>query len=281
MICLESDIINEFMIHNGKTINVYDFDYSMIKKDNGVYEVIRIIDGVPLFMEKHLARFRSSARLLGFELNETDESISKTIKKLISQNKCFNCNVKIIMNNLNSYVQDNYTFFVKSSYPSFEQVKSGVPVILYHAERSNPNAKSTALNYRDKIVREIESHNAYEALLVNRNNEITEGSKSNIFAVNKNAIYTPPAKNVLPGVTRGYVMEICESLGFSVVESQINKNWLSEMDGLFLTGTSPNVLPISWVDETEFPSAENAVIIKIRESYDTLVNDYIKSHETE
>ena len=276
---MDNEIINEYLIHNGNTEKVRDFDYNEIKKFPGVYEVVRIIQGVPLFIEKHLSRFRSSAKLLGFNLYETDESITMSINKLIKINECENCNVKIVINNLDKKEQDNYTFIMKSSYPKEEEERLGVPVILFHGERNNPNAKTTDLNFRKKLSEDILKYNVYEALLVNKNNEITEGSKSNFFVVNGDTIYTPPAENVLPGVTRGYVMDICRKLNFKIIEAPVTLNLLAEADGLFITGTSPQVLPISLVDKAEFPSAKNPVIIKVRDAYEALVKNYVSSYK--
>lgn len=276
---MNGEIVGEYVIHNKKMIKNDDFDYSLTKKYPGIYEVIRIIDGVPLFLEKHLKRFRSSSSLLGFELKEPDESIRGTIKELSSVNNLAIGNVKIIINNLEKAVQDSYVFYIKSSYPSAEQVKSGVPAILYHAERNNPNAKTTDLNIREKIDEKIKSSSVYEAILVNKDDEITEGSKSNIFVVKGEEIYTSPLKNVLPGVTRGFVIDICINLGLNIHETLMSTSFLDDCDGLFLTGTSPQVLPISSVDGKKFPSPQNAVIDRIMKAYENQVKTYINEHK--
>jgi len=272
---LKNDIIKDYIIHNGQTVRVDEFDYTETKKTPGIYEVIRIIDGVPLFMERHLSRFKSSSRLLGFQLQLNDDVLIKYIKELIKINNCKYGNVKIIINNLDNPVQDNYVFFMKSSYPAQSQIDNGVPVVLYYGERSNPNAKSTELSMREKVNQEISSHGAYEALLVNKNNEITEGSRSNVFFVKDNTVYTSPSKNVLQGVTRGYILEICENLDIKVIETPVNVDFLSEADGLFITGTSPQVLPVSCVDNIKFSSAGNGIVRQIREAYENLVQEYV------
>jgi branched-chain amino acid aminotransferase len=274
-----NEIIMDYIIHNGKPVDLSDFDYSKTKTLPGVYEVIRIIDGVPLFLEMHISRFRKSAGLLGFKIHSTDDEISKQIKDLLNINNCSLGNVKIVINRLDSDSQDNYVFFVKSKYPSQEQVQNGVPVILCHAERQNPNAKSTNLSFREKIDDEIKQAGVYEALLVNKNNEITEGSKSNFFAVIGDTLYTSPVKNVLPGVTRHVVLDLCGNLNFKVAESLVTVDMLKSIDGLFITGTSPQVLPISSVDKISFSSASNDIVIKLRTSYENAVKEYIDSHK--
>lgn len=276
---MNNEMAGSYVLHNGKTINISEFDYSLTKQYPGVYEVIRIIDGVPLFIERHLKRFRASSGLMGWELKESDENIYRFLKELVTLANCQYGNMKIVINNLKNPIQDCYVYMIKSSYPTIQQVENGVPVILYRAERNNPNAKSTDLGFREKINDEISKNNAYEALLVNKHNQITEGSKSNVFFVKGEDVYTPPLENVLPGVTRGYVLEICSSLGLRLVESAIDAGFLSEIDGLFLTGTSPQVLPISSVDDITFMSASNNIVTKIRKAYEKLVSDYVESNK--
>lgn len=276
---MNGEIIGEYVISNKRPIKIGDFDYSLTTPYPGVYEVIRIIDGVPLFLEKHLERFRSSSVLLGFSLKESDESIRETIKELTRINEIMAGNVKLVINNLEKSAQDCYAFYIKSSYPSEEQLKNGVPAVLYHAERNNPNAKTTDLNIREKINEKIKASGAYEAILVNRDEQITEGSKSNIFLVKGKEIYTSPLKNVLPGVTRGYVIDICKRLELQIHETLISTSLLENCGGLFLTGTSPQVLPISSVDERRFLSHKDAVIESIRKEYENLVETYINEHK--
>lgn len=279
MFILNDELIKDYIINNDQTIKASDFDYNVTRTFPGVYEVIRIIDSVPLFFEKHASRFRSSARLLGFELSLKDECLKTYIDELIRINDCSFGNVKIVINNLGRSDEQCYVFFVRSKYPEKSEIENGVHVILYYGERNNPKAKTTDLALRDKINLEIANHGAYEALLVNKHGEITEGSKSNLFFVKGEDVYTPPAENVLSGVTRGYIMEICEKISGKIHETPISTGMLRDFDGLFLTGTSPQVLPISSVDDMKFSSPYNPVITQIRNAYSDMVNQYILQHK--
>lgn len=271
------EILGEYAIYNGKPVDINDFDVESSKKLPGVYEVIRIIDGVPLFMENHMERFRYSASLLGWKINLSDEDLYENVINLLRINNLKIGNIKLIVNMLSTSNQQVYAFIIKSRYPSKTEVDEGVKAILYHAERENPNAKSINLSYREMIDRQISTSGAYEALLVNKENEITEGSRSNFFAVKDKLIFTSPLKDVLPGVTRGMVLEICSRLGLTVVESPVYENELKYLNGIFMTGTSPQVLPISSVGDMKFQSAQNKIIRDIMVGYESLVAEYIKS----
>lgn len=273
--------VGEYLIHNGQEFKTEEFDLSPSSNLPGIYEVIRIIDGVPLFFEDHFKRLLRSASLLGYDIKITEDAIYSYIARLVSLNDCKYGNVRIIINMLGTADEQIYVFFIHSKYPTDEEIKEGVHAILYSVERDNPNAKSMNLSYREKVDLAISDAKAYEALLVNRNGYITEGSKSNFFAVKGDKIYTSPIKDVLPGITREMVMKICDSLKYKVVESLIPAGDLNNMDGLFMTGTSPQVLPISSVDDMKFKSPSNKIITSIRTSYQSLVDSYVNEKKTQ
>ncbi|KPU46271.1 branched-chain-amino-acid aminotransferase [Oxobacter pfennigii] len=275
---MNDDVVKNYLIHNDNIIEAKIFDYEVTKIFPGIYEVIRVIDGVPMFLEKHVSRFKTSASLLGFDILIDEKKIDAIIRKLIEINDYFNGNVRIVINNFYNQTPDSYFYFYKSSYPTEDMIADGVHATLFYGERNNPNAKSTDLAIRDKINEQIARMNAYEALLVNSNGEITEGSRSNMFFIKNKTIITAPEKDILSGVTRGNVIEIIRRSGFELQEKNLEANMLKDMDGLFLTGTSPMVLPIRSVDDMKFASANNGIIRSIRESYLQLVNDYINSH---
>ena len=132
-----------------------------------------------------------------------------------------------------------------------------------------------AATFRDRVNESIKNADAYEALLVNNKGEITEGSKSNVFFVRDDVFYTAPAKDVLVGITRSRIIQLCLKLGYSIMEQPINVDFLENIDGLFLTGTSPKVLPIATIDDRKYNSTENSAIGAIHDAYNKLIDDYI------
>ena len=165
-------------------------------------------------------------------------------------------------------------FSIKHSYPSEDMYKNGVETILYHGERTNPNAKVIDNNFRQKVTDEINKANAFEAILVNSNGFITEGSKSNIFMIKEDTLYTSPLEDVLPGVTRGRIISLAKSLGISFEEKKISFEQLESIDAIFISGTSPKILPISKVDKINF-NVENKIMQKLIKSFDEEIKIYI------
>ncbi|MNN25477.1 Branched-chain-amino-acid aminotransferase [compost metagenome] len=151
---------------------------------------------------------------------------------------------------------------------------------MYFGERTNPNAKIVNDSFRDLVNKEIKENNAYEAILVDRNGDITEGSRSNIFMVKNNTIITSPLEAVLPGVTRGEIIELCLENNIDFKEEKVNYKDLDRLDGLFITGTSPKILPITSVNDRIFNSNVNEIIKVLIKTYDDKINTYVNANKS-
>lgn len=274
---MNSEIIENFFVANGKVITVEEADKFSAGTSRTIYEVVRVVSGVPVFLERHIERLEASAKLVGSSIEAIKLQLEAAIQELIKANKNPQKNVKIIVYNLENDTPDYLAYFIKSSYPSAEEYRNGVNTILIKEERSNPNAKVINSSYKERVAAAMESAGAYEALLVNSRDEITEGSRSNIFFVREDEILTAPKGNVLIGITRVCVMELCEMLGIRVLETPVGTSMLKELDGVFMTGTSPKILPIRSIGELQFASAESPVIKEVMKGYDDLMNKYVRS----
>jgi len=243
-------------------------------EDRIIYEVLRVINKKPIFLENHLERMKNSFELINEEFKLTYEKISAEIHDLIErENKSYG-NIKITYG-VNEKILK--VFFVEHSYPCEEMYKNGVKTILYFGERENPNAKIINDTFREKVNNEIKKQNAYEAILVDKNGYITEGSKSNIFMVKENKLLTSPTKAVLPGVTRGEIIKIAEKLGVEIEEVEYKYSDINELDGMFISGTSPKILPIKAVNDINL-NPNNSIIKKLMTEYEDEIVEYIKNH---
>lgn len=275
---MNSEIIESHFISNGSIFPANEISGFVISEPT-IYEVIRVIDGVPLFFDDHLARLKASAESLNIDLQEVLPAISEAVYKLIEANKNPDKNIKLIVYNLDKAAPDYIMSFIHSRYPSEEQYASGVHTILVHEERQNPNAKIINNTLREKVNTSLKENNAYEALLVNNRGEITEGSRSNLFFVVDGKVYTAPAQDVLIGITRKYILRACTNLGLEVVEQPIPFSMLEYAEGAFMTGTSPKVLPIASIDEIQLNSANNSAVTSILKEYDAILKQYIASRK--
>jgi len=239
-----------------------------------IYEVLRVINGKSIFLENHLSRMKNSFELINEKFTLTYEEISRKIDDLIKFENKVEGNIKITYGVHEKILK---IFFIEHLYPSNEMYKTGVKTILYFGERNNPNAKIVDDNFRGKVNSEIKEKNVYEAILVNQNGYITEGSKSNIFMVKDNELLTSPINEVLPGVTRGKIIKIAEKLGIKVKEVEYKYSDIDKLDGMFISGTSPNILPIKSVNNINLDS-NNDIIRKLAMEYDNDISQYLKNH---
>lgn len=241
------DAIGIFYIENGLEINIDKWENQ--EGSNIIYEVIRIIEGKPLFYEAHYDRMVNSCRLSNAEMKINKDSLKKNIELLIKINKFSEGNLKITFEGKEEILR---IFFIKHSYPREDMYALGVKTILYYGERTNPNAKIVNNNFRKDVQEKIRERDAFEAILVNRENNITEGSKSNVFLIKDDILFTSRVELVLPGVTRTEVIKVAKENNIKVVEENINKDTLEEFDAAFISGTSPNILPISQVENIKY-----------------------------
>ncbi|URZ06252.1 aminotransferase class IV [Clostridium felsineum] len=271
--------VQEYFVLNGKVEKVEVFDGDFVNRGKSIYEVIRIIDGVPLFLDKHIARLERSFGLEQLKMSTDIKHVKRDIFTLIKANKAKEGNIKIVFNYLDGEYS-TYLYFIKHKYPDKLDYENGVKTILYNGERENPNAKVINLNFRQMVDKEIKEKGVFEAILVDRNGNITEGSKSNIFMVQDNIVYTAPREDVLPGITREVIVGICKQCGYTVEDRRISCKEISKLQGLFISGTSPKVLPISQVDNIEINSQNNETIRNIRKAYDNYISNYIKNFDS-
>ncbi len=275
---IQNEIEEKFYIKNNDIDNTVNFKINEINSSFSVYEVIRVAKAVPLFLEEHLNRLNHSLKLSNYAIRFDVNLLKQQIHRLIHINGMPEKNIKIVVNNLDQK-PNLFLYFIPSKYPFSIQYEKGVSTILYLSIRENPNIKTIVLDQRQKINEAIKNSNVYEAILVNENNRITEGSRSNIFLVKSNSLYTAPASEVLKGVTRSRVINLCQQLNIPVIEQPISIDFLYEAEGLFLTGTSPKILPIELVNKQRFSSSQHPLILKLCNGYNQLIDEYIKDYK--
>lgn len=269
-----------YFIENTEMISGVHFDPELLREGQSIYEVFRIISATPLFLGKHLERLEQSAARTNHTLTLDRQEISNRIAKLIKTCRIDTGNIKIVIEfPVNQSEALFYAYFIPHYYPLAKEYEQGIDTITFAAERTNPNAKVANLRLNESINRAIKHNSVYEALLLNHNHYLTEGSRSNLFLIKNNTIYTAPITNVLPGITRGYILEICKQQSFPVIEKSIHESQLAEMDALFLTGTSPNVLAIKKVNRLGYNSASHSMVKAIMQAYDQLIENYLISHK--
>ena len=252
-------------ILNGNLQPAEMFDKSLVYEGDSVYEVLRIVKGNPIFFYDHMERLVTSVRLQKKIILADVQTIRKAIISLTRSDKKHEANLKIVFN-YNKGVTNFLVYFIEASYPTEIQYKNGVKGLLFFAERKDPEAKVINHKLRSSIYHRLIHEGGYEAILVNENNQITEGSRSNIFFLRADTLVTAPDNSVLKGITRKYILEICAEQGINMEFQYVNADNLRDFDAVFMTGTSPTVLPFNCIDDTSF-SVKFPMIERLRKLY--------------
>jgi len=228
-----------------------------------VYEVVRLSDGQPQFLPEHFERLQNSLASIGMAVPFTYEKLEESIRELAEEGQITDHNIRLEVD-----ISGHSVLYLNPThYPSPEQYKCGVKTALFYGERKNPNVKMMDQALRDATDEAIKKNNLYEVILVDRDGCITEGSRSNIFFIKKGEVFTSPLHQVLPGVTRGKIIEIITGKGIKVHEIPIKAADIADFDAAFISGTSPKVLPISAVGEDTY-DVDNALLRDIMRWYD-------------
>jgi len=247
--------MNEFsgknFILNGELKPVEFFNNSFVSGGQSIYEVIRMVKGQPVFFHDHMDRLVNSVHLQNKKPLANVTDLRRSILKLIKSDRRKEANLKIIFNYTGG--SENYlVYYIKHSYPTAEQYKHGVKGTLYFAERKDPEAKVINHILRSSIKLKLIKEDSYEAILVNEHNLITEGSKSNIFFLSNDTLFTAPDDKVLNGITRKHVLAICREHKIKYELKCVNAEDISKYEAVFITGTSTMVLPLCFIDAVKF-----------------------------
>jgi branched-chain amino acid aminotransferase len=252
-------------ILNGELQPVGMFDNSLIYEGDSVYEVLRMIKGAPIFFPDHMERLVTSVRLQKKEFLADVPTLRKDIISLIRSDKKRETNLKIVFN-YNNGATNYIVYFIEPIYPSETQYQKGVKGILFNAERKDPESKVINHKLRSSIYHKLILESGYEAILVNENNLITEGSRSNIFFLKDETIITAPDNVILSGITRKYILEICTENKIKVKFACVNAGEIKDYEAVFMTGTSPMVLPFYCIDNNFF-NVKLPMIDRLRNLY--------------
>jgi branched-chain amino acid aminotransferase len=241
------------------------FDNSMLYDGDSIYEVIRTVKGSPVFFNDHMERLASSVKLQQKALLADASALRKAIINLTRSDRKKEVNLKIVFNY--NHDKSNYlVYFIEPIYPTEEQYKTGVKGILFPAERKDPESKVINHKLRSSIYYKLIHEGGYEALLVNENNLITEGSRSNIFFLKDETLTTAPDALILKGITRKIILDICRENLIKVEMACVSVDNITDYDAVFMTGTSPMVLPFYCIGD-KFFNVSLPLMEKLRKLY--------------
>ncbi len=266
---METALLNYF-VHDAQLRSTCDFNPSFLRKGVSIYEVLRVEKGIPLFLKEHIDRIFSSAALENIQMNLSGKSIRQSVKALIDENRMSIGNIKFLFHRDTSGSNRFMAWVMPFFYPSAQQYAEGIVVGSMRAERENPNAKKVLHSLREQSDALMKKEHYWEVVYVNTQGFLTEGSRSNIFFILSNKIFTPELSLVLPGITRAKILTLAAANGIQVEETKITPGEMKNFSACFLTGTSPKVLPVARLNQWNF-DVQHPLIRRLMLDYDKIV----------
>lgn len=250
----------EFVTKENAKVSVYDHGFLY---GDGIFEGIRIYNGNIFKCKEHLDRLYDSAKSIDLTIplsyEEMEQALIETIRKnelrdgyirlVVSRGfgdlgldprRCKTANIVIIVEQLAIYSNEDYV--------------NGLKIVSVSTRRNIPDAlnpKIKSLNYLNNILVKIQANLAGvgEALMLNSQGYVAEGSGDNIFIVKNGILTTPPTYiGALNGITRQTIIDISQKLGYVVKEEPFTLHDVYVADEVFLTGTAAEVIAAREVD---------------------------------
>lgn len=227
----------------------FPLDDADIVHGYGCYETLKVRDGVLFLAGRHEERLLMSAAILGIRHAIRPGDIASALDRLARANGLADCNLKLMLIGRSDRDADWYAFALPALHVPEGAAEAGVSCLAYRGERQFPRAKSLSMLLSTIAFRAAASLGCWDALLVNGRGELTEGTRTNLFYLfpdDPAKVYTPPAADVLEGVTRGVLMDAMAASGSPVIERPLPlAEARSGAAALMLTSTSTGIAPVS------------------------------------
>jgi branched-chain amino acid aminotransferase len=265
----------------------------------GVFEGIRCYKtsaGSAVFrLREHVERFFNSAHICQMEMPFTREAVSDAILETIRVNKIDACYIRpltyIGYGAMGIYPKENpvrvsIAVWPWGSYLGEEGLKNGIRVKISSFTRPHVNAtmvrSKTTANYANSLLakREALSDGYDEAMLLDTDGYVAEGSGENVFIVRNGTVKTPPLTSILDGITRDTIIQLAAERGMRLVEERFTRDELYIADEAFFTGTAAEITPIREVDNRVIgPGKPGPITKQLQSSFFDIVQGRDGRHE--
>ena len=258
------------------------FDRGFLYAD-GLFETVRTYDGKPFLLESHLSRLRRGARSLGFSAPGTNAEWRTIVRELLERNRCEDADVAVRITVTRGVGGEGLlpprrprpTVLVSlrlldPRLPRLRRTGVAVTVVPFAPRPGAPLAGTKTTDYTAAILakRRAKSRRAFEALYSLPDGTLSEGATSNLFLVVRGRVFTAPiGGDVLPGITRGRILEIAKRAGIPTREHRVTTADLSVADEAFLTASTIEILPIRSADGVRVGSGAWPVVRRLQRLY--------------
>jgi len=264
----------------------------------GVFEGVRAYNtpqGTAIFrLEAHTDRLFDSAHIMGMKIPFTKDEINEATRAAVRENNLESAYIRPMvfygseamgLRATGLKVQVIVAAWSWGAYMGDEALVNGIKVrtssfTRHHVNISMTRAKANG-NYINSMLalQEAISGGADEAMLLDTEGYVAEGSGENIFLVRNGVVYTPEVTSCLNGITRNTVLQLADDLGIKVIEKRITRDEVYIADEAFFTGTAAEVTPIREVDGRQIGIGRRGPVTeKLQKAYFDLVTGKTSAH---
>lgn len=264
----------------------------------GVFEGVRAYDtpdGTAIFrLQAHTDRLFDSAHIMGMKIPFSKDEINEATRAAVRENNLESAYIRPMvfygseamgLRATGLKVQVIVAAWNWGAYMGDEALQVGIKVrtssfTRHHVNISMTRAKANG-NYINSMLalQEAISGGADEAMLLDTEGYVAEGSGENIFLVKNGVVYTPEVTSCLNGITRNTVLQLADELGIKVVEKRITRDEVYIADEAFFTGTAAEVTPIREVDGRQIGAGRRGPVTeKLQKAYFDLVTGKSSAH---
>lgn len=262
------------LLLNGKLINSME-SYLSVNGEGfnygyGLFETIKLVDSKIFFIEEHFERLKKGCYELNMQLDYDLETLKDFATKLVLSNGILSGSVKML------YVKNNskYDLIITTKENTYtpDKYEKGFE-ICFASNRKNQYAKLTYIksnNYLENLLeKDAAVKNGYnEAIFLNTEDKISEGTYTNIFFVKDNVIHTPSVScGILPGIMREKIIDLINTFPFQLMIGAFSREALLHADEIFLTNSLMEILPVARVENKTLSLANNKITRALRERF--------------
>ncbi|MFF7615982.1 aminotransferase class IV [Streptomyces lavendulae] len=255
---------------------------------SSVFEGVRVYAGAPFMLREHIARLRTSARILDFDLEHDDETLHRATLDVVAAAGITEGYIRMNAWRGSEVIQ---TAALKTSvhtsvaaweipagyYAAADALRTGISLVTADYRRPSPEyapVKSKAAgNYMIGTVSKNHALRAGfdDAMLLDDRGHIVEATGAHIFFTRGGTLHTPTTRCTIDGITRACVLAIAGHEGIPYEIGDLGPEFVAEADGAFVCGTACEILPVARIDDHHYDLRGNEVIGRLVTGYHDLI----------
>lgn len=244
----------KFVIKNGQLIPPEQANISVFNKalffDFCVYSNIKVVQGRMYMPKVEIEKLFESARAINLEHEYELEEVIGWADKLVAKNELRDALIRILLVGPEQGSEPElFMFAVGLTFYPNKFYKQGVSLITFKGERYFPTAKTKNLLMSYHAYGKAAKTGTLDALLVDRDNNIRECTRSSFFAIKNGTLLIPPKEKVLEGLTKTMILKIAPKI-LKIEERDISADEIKDFDECFISATTMKIIPVTQIDKS-------------------------------